>query len=504
MQQLSGLDASFLYLETPNAPMHVGGVLLFEPKVPGGRFDLPAYRRVVASRLHVARTFRQRLVNVPLDLGRPYWIEDPDFDLDFHLHHMALPRPGGWKELTRLTAHVFAQPLDRRRPLWEMTFVEGLDHVFGLRAGAFAIITKVHHAGIDGGSGAEILGALLSLEPNARTAPPVKPWKPEHPPSDWELLTRAGGNALQPLRLANLLGRTGKSIVQAGALWGLKGAALPPVPFATPRTRLNVPITPHRVWGGTLLGLDRIKRIKTAVPGVTVNDVVLALCAGALRRYLKGTGDLPSKPLVAMAPISIRKEDERGAMGNQVSAMLVRLATSEADPIRRLQLIHDGAARSKGYHQAIGARTLTDYTHFIPFSVAGLAARLYTRMQVARMHSPPFNVVITNVPGPAFPLYLGDARLAANLGAGPIFDGMGLFLAIFSYAGQVAITATSCREIMPDVDAFVGLLEDSLEELEAALMPRRRRPNAPKKAPRRPASKKAARPSSGRGVRGRR
>ena len=261
------------------------------------------------------------------------------------------------------------------------------------------------------------------------------------------------------------------------------------------------------MWGGTLLALDRIKGIKAAVPGVTVNDVVLTLCAGALRRYLKGTGDLPSKPLVAMAPISIRKEDERGAMGNQVSAMLVRLATNETDPIRRLHLIHDDAARSKGYHQAIGARTLTDYTHFIPFSVAGLAARLYTRMQVARMHSPPFNVVITNVPGPAFPLYLGGARLVAHLGAGPIFDGMGLFLAIFSYAGQVAITATSCREIMPDVDVFVRDLEDSLEELEAALVPRGRRTSGAKTASPRAASKgasKKAGASSARRVRGRR
>jgi WS/DGAT/MGAT family acyltransferase len=501
MQQLSGLDASFLYLETRNAPMHVGGVLLFEPGIRGGPFDLEAYREIVASRLHVARTFRQRLVTVPFNLGRPCWIEDPDFDLDFHLHHMALPRPGGWKELTKLTAHVFAQPLDRTRPLWEMTFVEGLEHVLGLGPGAFAIITKVHHAGIDGGSGAEILGALLALEPGAPTTPPATPWKPERPPTDWELLTQAGGSALEPLKLANLLGRTGKSIVQAGALWGLKGAQLPPVPFRAPRTRLNVPITPHRVWGGTLVSLDRIKKIKAAVPGVTVNDVVLALCGGALRRYLEGKADLPSKPLVALAPISIRKEDERGTMGNQVSAMLVRLATDEADPLRRLRLIHEGAFHSKGYHQAIGARTLTDYTHFIPFSVAGLAARLYTRMRVARMLSPPFNVVITNVPGPAFPLYLGDARLVAHLGAGPIFDGMGLFLAIFSYAGQVAISATSCREIMPDVDVFVRALEDSLEELEAALMPRGPRPAAPKKTPRRAASTKAARPSGRRGRR---
>jgi hypothetical protein len=204
-----------------------------------------------------------------------------------------------------------------------------------------------------------------------------------------------------------------------------------------------------------------------------------------------------------MAPISIRKEDERGTMGNQVSAMLVRLATDEADPIRRLHLIHDGASQGKGYHQAIGARTLTDYTDFIPFPVAGLAARLYTRMRVARMHSPLFNVVITNVQGPASPLYLGDARLVAHLGAGPIFDGMGLFLAIFSYAGQVAISATSCREIMPDMDVFVRALEDSLEELEAALLPRGRRTTLPRKPAPRTVSKKATRPS-GKGVRGRR
>ena len=223
------------------------------------------------------------------------------------------------------------------------------------------------------------------------------------------------------------------------------------------------------------MDLGRLKAIKDALPGTTVNDVVLAVCAGALRRYLLKRDSLPSKPLVAMAPISIRREDERGTMGNQVSAMLVRLHTDEPDPAQRLRLIHEGATRGKEYHHAIGARTLTDYAHFIPFSLAGLAARLYTRMRAARMHDPAFNVVITNVPGPPVPLYLGESRLLANLGAGPIFDGMGLFLAAFSYAGRVAISATSCREILPDIDAFVRDLEHSIGELEAALRPRRRR-----------------------------
>lgn len=475
MEQLSGLDAAFLYLETPTTPMHIGGISIFDGSTRGTPFDFEAYRHLIASRLHLVRTFRRRLVPLPLNLGCPYWIEDPDFNLDFHLRHTALPRPGGWKELTRLMARTFSRPLDRARPLWEMVYVEGLDTIEGIPPGSFGMISKIHHAAIDGISGAEIVGMLLDLTRTPREIPAPKPWMPERMPSDLELLVRTyGQDLIQPVKLAQLLAHTVWSAVKVGVQWAIQDVKLPPLPFQAPRTRLNVPVTPHRVWDGVPLSLDRMKAIKSTLAGATINDVVLTICAGALRRYLQEKHDLPPEPLIAMAPISVRTEDEAGTMGNQVSAMLVSLATPEADPVKRLHLIHESAVQSKAYHQAIGAKMLMDYSQFIPFAVAGLAARLYTRLHVARHHDPVFNVVITNVPGPQVPLYMGGARLLTHFGTAPIFDGMGLILVALSYAGHLTISATSCREIMPDVDVFVRYLKESLDELHAAVFKRRR------------------------------
>lgn len=476
MRQLSGLDASFLVLETPNAPMHVGSVLLFEPPR-GRRFDFEHYRDAIAARLHVSRVFRQRLLEVPFDLGRPFWVEDPGFDLDFHVHHMALPRPGGFRELARLAGHVYTIPLDRSRPLWEMTFVEGVDAVPGVKKGAFAIISKVHHAGIDGMSGAEVLGALLDVDPDAPPPEATRTWKPERVPSDLELIARATGSAIEPLRLASLVARTVTATLASGggARPQVAGLKPPPAPFQAPQTRLNVPLTPRRSWCATRFPLERLRALRSLVDGATVNDVVLAVVGGAFRRYLEERGHLPAESLVAMAPVSVRREDEKGSLGNQISAMLVRLGTDEADPLERLRRVQAGAARTKGHHKGVGARTLADYTHFVPFSMAGLAARLYTRMEVARLHRPIFNVIVTNVPGPQVPLYFAGARLAAAYGAGPVFDGVGVILVVFSYAGDVSVSVTACRAVMPDGEAFCAHLDDAVAELERQ-RPRGRRP----------------------------
>jgi len=487
MEQLQGLDATFLSAETPNAAMHIGGLLTFAPPTEGQLFDFDAYRELMASRMDVSKVFRQRLVTVPLGLGRPFWIRDPDFDLDFHLHHIALPSPGGPRELARLVAREFSRPLDRARPLWEVMFVEGLHQVPGVPAGGFGMVTKVHHAAIDGVSGAEILGALLDPSVEVRALPEARDWKAESVPSDLDLIRRAAGSLLlEPARLAELVSDTVRAAVRVGASWGVNKVDLPPLPFAAPRTRFNVPVTPHRVWGGVVLSLERVKSLKNAAEGATVNDVVLAICAGALRRLLLSKGELPEKPLVAMTPVSVRPEAARQEMGNLVSAMLVSLATDEADPAKRLLAIQNGARRSKTYHHAVGARTLLDYTHVLPFAITGLAARLYTQLQLSRLHAPLFNVVITNVPGPQTPLYMGGARLLSNIGAGPIFDGIGLFMPVLSYAGTLSIGVTSCREILPDPEAFCGFLRESLVELEDAVLPKAAPAVAVAKRPRTP------------------
>ncbi len=476
MQQLSGLDASFLYLETPNAPMQIGGVSIVDPRLPdGGTFDFEALRAFMATRLRASRVFRQRLVDVPLDLGKPYWIEDPDFDLDLHLERTQLPEPGGARELAALMSWEFSHVMPRERPLWHLVYVEGVDTIPGVEPGSVALISKIHHAAIDGGSGAEIMGALYDLTPVPRTLPGEDTWRPESEPSVLELARRTGRNLLaQPKMLGSLLGETAKGVARAGATRAFRQVELPPMPFTAPRSILNVPVTKDHVWAGATLGLDRVRALKSRMASAeggraTVNDVVLAVCAGALRRYLRERDALPEKPLVAMVPISVRAEAEQGAMGNQVSAMLVELATDEADPLARVARIRSVAGRGKVHHEAIGANTLTDYTQVIPFSVAGLAARLYTRTRLAERHRPVFNVVITNVPGPQVPLYVSGARLVRHLGAAPIFDGMGLTLVVFSYAGELTVSATSCRSIMPDIETFAGHLEGALDDLEAAV-----------------------------------
>ncbi len=470
MEQLTGLDASFLYLETANAPMHIGGVSIIDPETAGGRFGLSTLRDLLLSRIHTSRTFTQRLVEVPLKLGKPYWTVDEDFDIDRHLQRTQLPEPGGWKELSALVAWEFSQIMDRDKPLWELILVEGLESVEGIPAGSLALISKIHHAAIDGVSGSEIMSALYDPTPEPRPVPAPAPREPQAILSKSRLLKKSGRSLLRaPRALSGALGDTVKGVVKSGATWGLKRVKPPPFPFTAPRSRLNVPISKNRTWSAAILSLERIKAIRHAVDA-TVNDVVLTVCAGALRRYLDEKEDLPEKPLVAMVPISVRSEDERGTMGNQVSAMLVSLATDVDDPAERLRLIHASATSSKIHHHAIGARTLSDYSQFIPFGLAGAGARLYTRMHLAEKHRPIFNLVITNVPGPQVPLYVAGAKLLAHVGAAPLFDGMGLILPIFSYAGNLAVGATSSREIMPDIDVFTDYLKASLDQLEAAVL----------------------------------
>jgi len=475
VQQLSGLDAAFLALESATTPMHIGSASILDPSLAGGgRLDLAHLRRVLAGRLGASRVFRQRLVEVPLGLGKPYWIEDPDFDLDRHLERTRLPEPGGMRQLEALMSWELSQPLPRDRPLWQMILVEGLERVPGVPPGSMAVIGKVHHAAIDGVSGAEIMGALFDLGPTPRPLP-ADPWEPEPEPGKLALLRRAGRNLLaHPRLLRSTLAETAKGLARAGAAWALERIEPPPLPFTAPRTRWNAPLSKDRSWAGVAVSLARIRAIKEAASSgddaVTVNDVVLAICAGALRRFLAERDELPDKPLIAMVPVSVRSADERGAMGNQVSAMLVDLATGESDAGARLKRIHRNTHRAKTHHRALGARTLMDYSRIIPFSVAALAARLYVGTGLAARHRPLFNLVITNVPGPRQPLYLAGARLLRHLGAGPIFDGMGLILAVMSYAGELSIGVTSCRRMLEDASAFTRALEASLDELEAAVL----------------------------------
>ena len=463
-QQLSGLDATFLTLETDTSPMQIGGVSILDAK--GSGFDLEALKGLMVSRLKVSRTLTQRLHETPLNLGKPHWIEDDAFDIERHVFRTQLPEPGGWKELRALMAWEFGRPLERDRPLWEVLLVEDL-HLEGFPEGCVALISKVHHAAIDGVSGSEMMSALFDIQP--KTPPPCVPPQPsgqDSVPRRRDLVGHSVKNLQQtPKALTRSLMGAAKGLVKSGLTLGKERVMPPPLPFTAPRTRFNVKVTSQRSWSAALLPMSKIKALRERVEGATVNDVVLTVCSGALRQLLLEQDELPKKPLVAMVPISVRERSEEGTMGNKVSAMLVSLATDLPSPAERLQAVHDNARHSKLMHQAVGARNLSDASEFIPFSLAGLGTRLYSRLQLAEMHRPVFNLVITNVPGPRVPLFVGQAPLMAHLGAAPVFDGLGLILPIFSYAGNLAVGITACHRVLPDAEVLAEHLRASLDEL---------------------------------------
>jgi WS/DGAT/MGAT family acyltransferase len=465
MQQLSGLDATFLNLETAYAPLHISGLAIYDQSsAPGEQVTFKGILANIESRLHLARCFRQKLVRVPFGADHPYWIEDGEFDLEFHVRHIALPKPGDWRQLCIQTARIHARPLDLTKPLWEMYVIEGLDGVDGLPHGSFAILTKIHHAAVDGVTGTEITAAIHDTEQDAQPVQSKVRWKPEPVPTSIELaLKTAVNNVRQPFRLAGVLSEMAPPAIRA--LWQRRSERVDGDTGSVPRTRFNTAVSAHRVFEARTFALDRVKQIRKRIDGATVNDVVLTVCAGALRHYLEAHGELPKQSLSAFAPISVRTKDEKGTGGNQVSGMLVTLHTRETDPLRRLEKVHQTTLESKALSGAIGARNLTDLTQFLPGALTGISARLVARTGLMRRVNPIANTVVTNVPGPQIPLYFTGARMVANFGLGLPLDGMGLFHAILSYNGTITIAITGCREQLPDPGFYAECLQRSFDEL---------------------------------------
>ncbi len=467
MQQLSGMDASFLYFETQNAPTHIGSFAIYDQSTaPEGKVSFKGILANIESRLHLARCFRQKLVHVPLDLDHPYWIEDPEFDIEFHVRHIALPHPGDWRQLCIQVARIHARPLDLSKPLWEMYIIEGLDNLEDTPPGSFAVLSKIHHAAIDGVSGAELATAIHDIEPKGAPTPPEKPWIPERKPSLLELgLRTAANNIRSPFRFASAMRHTAPGLARL-----FRGNPDEEVENSgpVPRTRFNKPVSPHRVVEGRAFSLQEIRDVRKRVPGATVNDVILAVCSGAMRQYLQHHGELPEETLSAMAPISVRTKDDQGTAGNIISMMSVALHSNAADPLERLRKIHETTKSSKAQAAAVGARTMTDVTQFMPGMLAGLAARAYSRLGLANRVRPFLNTVITNVPGPQVPLYFTGAKMVSLFGLGPVADGMGLIHPVFSYSGRISISITACREQLPDPGFYAQCLQDSFDELYAA------------------------------------
>lgn len=469
MEQLQGMDASFVAMETRNSPMHIGSLLIYDPSTaPGGFVRFKDILAFYESRMKLSKTMRQRLVKVPLSIDYPYWIEDPEFDLEYHVRHVALPKPGDWRQLCIQAARIFARPLDLTRPPWEFTVVEGLDNIPGVPKGCFAMVTKVHHAAIDGMSGIDLMEALHTLTPDEPPPPGPDTWRADTPPNPLGLFLKGYANAwLNPIRQIDVARKAMPGLFRA-----VKGIAnrdfdLDPA-VQTPRTRFNTKLSPNRVVEGRAFDLKDIKALRELSPGAKVNDVFLAIIGGALRQYLSAKNDLPAESMTAMAPISVRSEGEKNSMGNQVSAMLVPLGSHIADPAERLRYVHAQTGKSKAMTEAIGARQMTEMSKVSPALFMALGARLYTSLGIADVMKPVMNTVVTNVPGPPVPIYSAGAKLLHMQGLLCLTDGMGVGHVVQSYCTQATVGFTADRKLMPDPEFYAQCIQDSFNALMAA------------------------------------
>ena len=463
MKQLSGLDSAFVYLETPTTPMHIGSLCIYDQSMaPDGVVGFKDIIRFFDERLHKAKTFRQRLMPVPMSLGHPYWIEDPEFDLEFHLRHIALPKPGDWRQLCILTARLLSRPLDMNRPLWEAWVIEGLNNVEGIPKNSFAMVSKIHHAAIDGISGAEIAAAVHSFSPEDEVEPPDTPRVPDRVPTSLEML---GRNLLNDAKIPIKVGKLAYDGVKS--LTRLAGGLITKqirLPGGAPRTRFNDNVSAHRVFDAVTFDLNEIKKIKTCCEGATVNDVMLTICGGALRKYLASKEELPERSLVAMAPVSIRADDQHGEEGNLVSVLSIPVCSDIEDPLERLHAVHEESSQAKRFTFTAGPQVGMELAGFLPSTTTGLAARAYGKLRLAEKISPTFNTVITNVPIGKQPLYSMGSRMVAYYGLGPVFHGVGLFQSLIGYEDKISVNVVSCRKMMPDPAFYCECLRESFEE----------------------------------------
>ncbi len=481
MRQLTSLDMQFLALENGRQAGHVGSMGIYDPSTaPNGELTIDVMMQLLQERMHLLPVLRWRLYEVPLSLDFPYWVEDRQFDLEFHVRDLALPAPGNDHQLATQVARLHSRRLDRDRPLWEMYVISGLE------SGYVAIYTKIHHAVIDGISGAEIVGLLLDLTPEAHTTERAKPDDAAGQSSSAGMLARAVlGLPRYPIRLLKslprampnldetvfsvlpLAGRIGRTLGRLeGIVRGDGNKVIRPA-LTAPKTSFNGKISAHRRFVFGQLPFDRVKAVKSKY-GVTVNDVVVALCAGAVRQWLLTHDELPEEPLVAQVPVSVRTQEQAGTYGNRILMLGAALHTEVADPVERLKQTSADLSVMKDRYKALPADLLSDVNNFIPPALFNRAARLTLSLGASGMGRPTWNVVISNVPGPQFDLYCAGAKLIANYPVSAITDGLGLNITAMSYAGHLDVGILADRDQMPDLWTLIDGLEKALAELEAA------------------------------------
>jgi WS/DGAT/MGAT family acyltransferase len=464
--RLTGLDASFLHMERAGAHMHVASTIIAEGPAPSHA----DFRDHIASRLHLVPRFRQKLRTVPLDQGRPVWVDDPHLNLEYHVRQTALPAPGSDEQLRNLAARIFSQQLDRSKPLWELWLVEGLDD------GRFAIIGKSHHALVDGVSGVDITTVLFDLDREPEGPPSTPPpWLARPEPTDLHLLSEALRERLtspkEIVRGVRAIFRGPRQVLRgvgATSKFAARG-------MSAPHTVFNVEIGPHRRFAMTQASLDDLKRVKDEHGG-TVNDVILSVVAGGIGKYLRARGhDTEGLEMRAMVPVSVRAAEEHGALGNRISAMMAPLPVWSEDPVERLRIMTEEMGDLKASGEAVGAEILTKITDFAPITIASQAARLQPAQRF-------FNLVVTNVPGPQFPLYVLGRQMESIFPMVPLARRQALCVGIMSYNGQVNFGLVGDYDAMADLESFALDLEAAIAEI-VATAPKAKKAKAAKQSP---------------------
>ena len=473
VQQLSWTDDMMLRAETPATPLQIQMLLIYDPSTaPGRKVTFKGILEELDARLHLADVFRRRLTELPGGLHRPYWVDDPSFDLEYHVRHIGLPQPGDWRQLCIQVARLHARQIDLRRPPWEITVIEGLNSVPGVPKGSFAMALKLHHCAVDGMASVQMIAALHDLAADSpRPAGPDSPWRPGPLPSTADLLARTAINAaLHPLRAGTVLVSSAPKAVRglAGLPGKLVGGVASRVAGGSvssfpPKTRFNQTVSPHRVFEARFHYLADFKRIKACVPGSTVNDVALAYVGGALRKYLNAHGELPDESLVAARPISLREAGDESSRGNMLFGRLQTLGTDIADPLERLAAIAEASAGSRsGSDQSIRTQ-LVDLIGTVPTSLVGMTAKAAS---VLPFSGPTIaNTTVTNVPGPTEPIFFSGARLVRAAGLGPLVAGLNLIHVVASYNGTLSISATADRDALPDPATYAECMERAFQEL---------------------------------------
>jgi len=469
MEQLSGQDAMFLHAELDGLPQHIGGVSIYDQSTaPDGVVRFKQVLNMLEGRLHQSPIFRRKLAEVPLGLGRPYWVEDPDFDLEYHVRHISLPKPGDWRQLCILAARIHARPLDRSRPLWEIYVIEGLNNVEGLPSNCFALLLKVHHCAMDGATGAQFMNIVHDLTPEVVPAGPI-PDRVIRTPSKIEMLGKAYVDAWKsPKQTFDAVRASIPSYqrIQEGKR---------KQDFHTlddkQKTRFQGKISRHRVVEGRKFDFEQVREIKNAVAGATINDAMLTVVAGGLRKYLQSKNELPEGTLVSGCPIDVRSPEERAAGGNMIGYMNVALRTEIEDPLKRLKAVHGESLSAKAYAEAMGPRVMVDVTELIPGNVLSLAIRAASATGLVEANVIQ-NTIVTNVPGAPFALFMCGAELVDSFSLGPLLPNVGLFHIVYSAVqnkkGRITLSFTACRDMLPDPAFYADCLQESFNELYAA------------------------------------